>query len=165
MTLTPLDIQNKEFRRGFRGYNEQEVDEFLDEVVRDFETLVKENATLKDRLERTEERLSQYVNMEETLKRALISAEEAAAGLRTSAQKEAEMVVREAREQADRLLADAEKGLEDTRRELEKARRDYRSFIARIKAELRAQLETLDSSAVSTVEAVAAAEAAAGDSK
>ena len=37
--LTPLDIHNKEFKRGFRGYNEEEVDEFLDRVIKDYEQL------------------------------------------------------------------------------------------------------------------------------
>lgn len=144
MTLTPLDIQNKEFRRAFRGYLEQDVDEFLDEVVRDFELMVKENASLKDRLVRAEERLSQYLNMEEFLKRALISAEQAAADLRAAAQKEAELIVREAKEQASRMIANAERELDRTHGVLGKMRQDQRAFLARVKAELRAQLEALD---------------------
>ncbi len=144
MTLTPLDIQNKEFRRGFRGYHEQDVDEFLDEVVRDFELIVKENASLKDRLMRAEERLGQYLNMEEFLKRALISAEQAAADLRAAAQKEAEVIVREAKEQVTRMISNAQRELDESHGVLGKIRQDQRAFIARVKAELRAQLEALD---------------------
>jgi cell division initiation protein len=144
LTLTPLDIQNKEFRRGFRGYHEQDVDEFLDEVVRDFELIVKENASLKDRLMRAEERLGQYLNMEEFLKRALISAEQAAADLRAAAQKEAEVIVREAKEQVTRMISNAQRELDESHGVLGKIRQDQRAFIARVKAELRAQLEALD---------------------
>ncbi|MCL5046489.1 MAG: DivIVA domain-containing protein, partial [Actinobacteria bacterium] len=50
LPLTPLDIHNKEFKKVFRGYSEEEVDEFLDEVTRDFESLIKENSSLKDEL-------------------------------------------------------------------------------------------------------------------
>ncbi|MDP2872654.1 MAG: DivIVA domain-containing protein [Bacillota bacterium] len=144
MSLTPLDIQNKEFRRRFRGYHEQEVDEFLDEVVRDFELLVKENASLKDRLARSEERLGQYLNVEESLKRALVTAEQAAADLRAVAQKEAEIIVREAKEQAARMIASAERELDESHRLLGGVRQDQRVFLARVKGELRAQLEALD---------------------
>ena len=46
--LTPLDIHNKEFGHSFRGYNEGEVDEFLDEIVKHYENLYRENAELKE---------------------------------------------------------------------------------------------------------------------
>lgn len=42
MPLTPLDIHNKEFSKGFRGYNEDEVNEFLDQIMKDLEILIKE---------------------------------------------------------------------------------------------------------------------------
>lgn len=42
MPLTPLDIHNKEFSKGFRGYNEDEVNEFLDQIMKDLEILTKE---------------------------------------------------------------------------------------------------------------------------
>ena len=45
--LTPLDIHNKEFKRSFRGYNEDEIDDFLDQVVNDYEKLFRENDNLK----------------------------------------------------------------------------------------------------------------------
>ena len=37
--LTPVDIHNKEFSRSFRGYNQDEIDDFLDEIVNDYEKL------------------------------------------------------------------------------------------------------------------------------
>ena len=51
MKITPVEITNKEFKRTMRGYSTDEVDEFLDEVVEDFEALYRENASLKDKLE------------------------------------------------------------------------------------------------------------------
>jgi len=58
--ITPLDIQNKEFRRSIRGYNEAEVDEFLDEVMKDFEKLYKENMELKDKILVLNEQIDRY---------------------------------------------------------------------------------------------------------
>ena len=47
MKLTPMDINNKEFKKGIRGYSVEEVDEFLDEVVENYEEVYKENSRLK----------------------------------------------------------------------------------------------------------------------
>ena len=58
--LTPIDIHNKEFKRSFRGYNEDEIDDFLDQVVNDYEMLYRENRQLKDRLALSEKELDQY---------------------------------------------------------------------------------------------------------
>ena len=50
MKLTPMDINNKEFKKIIRGYNPEEVDEFLDKIVEDYEALYKENANLKEKV-------------------------------------------------------------------------------------------------------------------
>ena len=50
MPLTPLDIHNKEFSRGFRGYDEDEVNEFLDQVIKDYEIVMREKKELEERL-------------------------------------------------------------------------------------------------------------------
>jgi DivIVA domain-containing protein len=76
--ITPLEIQNKEFRRGIRGYKEDEVDEFLDKIILDYEKLYKENLELKDNLEGMHHQLEQYREIEETLKKTLIMAQNAA---------------------------------------------------------------------------------------
>ncbi|MFS8580434.1 MAG: DivIVA domain-containing protein, partial [Novibacillus thermophilus] len=52
MPLTPLDIHNKQFSRSFRGYNEEEVNEFLDQIIKDLELIIKEK---KKEEEETEE--------------------------------------------------------------------------------------------------------------
>jgi cell division initiation protein len=147
LVLTPLDIQNKEFRRSLRGYNEQEVDEFLDEIVRDLEAMVRENANLRDQVSRMESRIEQYAQIEEVLKRTLISAEEAAGDMRASAHKEADLIVREAREQAKREIEAAQREAAAAEEALAKARHAHRAFLARVKAELRAQIESIEAMA------------------
>ncbi|HOB21135.1 MAG TPA: DivIVA domain-containing protein, partial [Candidatus Atribacteria bacterium] len=58
VALTPMDIHNKEFSKAFRGYNEDEVDQFLDEIVEEFERLYKENIELKDRISALNDQIS-----------------------------------------------------------------------------------------------------------
>jgi cell division initiation protein len=56
MPLTPLDIHNKEFTRGFRGYDEDEVNEFLDQIIKDYEMLMSVNKELYDRVQQLEDK-------------------------------------------------------------------------------------------------------------
>ena len=78
MALTPMDIHNKEFTRSFRGYDDEEVDRFLDEIIEEFERLYKENIELKERLGMLSDQISNYKTMENTLKETLVTAQRAA---------------------------------------------------------------------------------------
>ena len=57
MALTPLDIQNKTFPTKMRGYNQDEVDDFLDLVVRDYEEITQRNRELEKAVKHSEEKL------------------------------------------------------------------------------------------------------------
>ena len=94
MALTPMDIHNKEFTRSFRGYDEDEVDQFLDEIVEEFERLYKENIDLKDRLSMLLDQINNYKTMENTLKETLVPPK-TADELTESAQK-SELIIKEA---------------------------------------------------------------------
>jgi DivIVA domain len=60
--ITPLDIENKEFKKGLRGYNENEVDSYLDEIKKEYENLYRENIELKDKLNALTEQIKRYKN-------------------------------------------------------------------------------------------------------
>jgi len=64
--LTPMDIENKEFKKGLRGYREEDVDEFLDIVKEDYEQITNENRNLKDKLSMYQEQINKYENIEGT---------------------------------------------------------------------------------------------------
>ena len=61
--LTPLDLNNKNFSKGFRGYDTEEVDEFFAKVAKDFERLYQDNVELKDAVERVSAKLEYYQQM------------------------------------------------------------------------------------------------------
>lgn len=96
MKITPLDIRHKEFARTMRGYRDADVDEFLDEITEEFERLFNENIDYRERVETLEEKISQYKNIEETLQKTLISAQQQAEELKQNAQKEADLIMRDA---------------------------------------------------------------------
>ena len=94
--LTALDIHNKEFKRSFRGYSEDEVDEFLDQVVKDYEKLYRDNIELKETLDRVNSKLEHFQHMENTLHNTLVIAQETAEEVKLNAKKESELQLKEA---------------------------------------------------------------------
>ncbi|MBT9259365.1 MAG: DivIVA domain-containing protein [Clostridiales bacterium] len=141
--LTPLDIHQKEFRRSFRGYDVDEVDEFLDQVVRDFEQLLKENAALKEQLEEYREKVEQYKEMEDALRNAILVAQETANEVKAAARKEADLIVREAEAEAERKRKSAEEAVEKAKAALKALERQGLEFRARIRSLLESQVEML----------------------
>lgn len=87
MPLTPLDIHNKEFSRRIRGYDEDEVNEFLDQVIKDYESVIRENKELHNQLLSIQERLDHFVNIEESLSKTIIVAQEAADDVKNNSKK------------------------------------------------------------------------------
>ena len=143
MGLTPLDIHNKEFSRSFRGYSEIEVDEFLDEVIRTFERLLSENASLREDLDRNKERLSQYQTMENTLKDALLMAQETAEDVRAAARQEARVIIAEGQQKADGVLERARQKAHAIQEQYRSIQKEAYLFRIRMKGMLQAQLEML----------------------
>ncbi|MEW6308849.1 MAG: DivIVA domain-containing protein [Bacillota bacterium] len=143
MPLTPLDIHNKEFRRAFRGYSEEEVDEFLDEVVRDFDSLIKENAALKDELEHLRVEVSRSHGLEETLESTLVMAQRTSEDVREAARREAENIIREASIRSDREYQTLREKADRARHEFETLQRQVNLFRLKMRSILQAQLEML----------------------
>lgn len=106
--LTPVDIHNKEFKRGFRGYNMEEVDDFLDQVVNDYEKLYRENSQLKKEIELNAKQLDQYHQLEKNLQDTLLVAQRTAEEVTTTANQRAEETRAAAKQAADNLTREAE---------------------------------------------------------
>ena len=107
MKVTPVDIQQIGFRRGFRGYDRQEVDVFLSGLSETFEEMNKENREAKDRIAALEAALDELKRKEDLLNQTLVSAERMVDDMKRHAQREAELRVREAEVAADNLTRKA----------------------------------------------------------
>ena len=88
--LTPMDIHNHQFKKSFRGYNENEVDDFLDRIVVDFEKLLNERDRYKNQTEALGKEIEQYRKLEKTLNETLMVAQRTADEVISSAKKNAE---------------------------------------------------------------------------
>jgi cell division initiation protein len=69
MRITPLDIQQKQFPMKFRGFDVEEVYSFLEIIREEMEDLLRENANVKETVQRMENQLKEYRDMETTLRR------------------------------------------------------------------------------------------------
>lgn len=108
MHITPLDIRQKQFTLKFRGFDIHEVDQFLEMVGEDLESLIRENNVLKDELSRQESRLQEYRDTEVALKNTMMTAQQIVEDLKRNAQKEAELTLREAERKGDAYIKRAE---------------------------------------------------------
>lgn len=142
--MTPMEIQNKEFKKAMRGYKEDEVDEFLDKVVADFERLYRENGELKDKIAVVNERVDNYSLMEKTLQSTLVVAQTTAEEVVVNARKKAEVIIKEAEEQARKIIEEANNSVVDVHREFENLKKDVQVFKTRFKTLLESELEALN---------------------
>ncbi|MBW8348614.1 DivIVA domain-containing protein [Bacillus sp. IITD106] len=145
MSLTPVDIHNKEFSRGFRGYDEDEVNEFLDQIIKEFELLIREKKELEDKLASMNERLGHFNTIEDTLHKSIVVAQEAAEEVRGNAQKEAKLIIREAEKNADRIVNESLSKARKIALEIEDLKKQSKVFRNRFKLLIEAQLDLLGS--------------------
>ena len=115
MELTPLDIHHKEFHRAIRGYNEEEVDVFLDQVADAFEHLFNENRELKEQTDKMKDKVLKYEGLEQTMQKAILTAQQAADEVQSSAAKESELIVKDAELKAREII----QGIDDQKRKIQ----------------------------------------------
>jgi len=145
MPLTPLDIHNKEFTKTFRGYDEDEVNEFLDQVIKDYEMIIREKRDLENQVNELEEKLRHFSSIEETLNKSIVVAQEAAEEVKGSAQKEAKLIIREAEKNADRIVNEALSKARKIALEIEDLKKQSKVFRNRFKLLVEAQLDMINS--------------------
>lgn len=144
MKLTPMDINNKEFKKGIRGYNPEEVDEFLDEIVDNYEEMYKENANLKEKIQILNEKVEHYSQIESTIQNTLLLAQNAAEQAKNSAKKEAELMVKNANETAQKIMDKAHNDVVGINDEYERVKQEFIKFRAKYRNFMNTQLETFD---------------------
>ncbi len=108
MRITPLDIQQKQFPMKFRGFDVEEVYAFLEVIREEMEELLRENASLKESVQRAENHIKEYKDMESTMRETLMTAQQMVEDYKTNARKEAELLIKEAELRADNLVREAQ---------------------------------------------------------
>jgi cell division initiation protein len=104
MKITPLDIQQQQFKTRFRGFDIREVDAFLEQMAETFESLQKKNQNRGDEVRRLELEIQGYRKREETFKRALLNSQKVLDQMKDNARKSAELIIAEAEVKAEKIL-------------------------------------------------------------
>jgi cell division initiation protein len=133
MSLTPVEIRHMTPSTGFMGYNRGQTDRLLEDIASSFEDVWRERADLADKVEQLETDLVRFKELETLLRTTLMSAERASGQMKEQARREAELILGEAHAEARKLQRDA---IAENERLIVESRK--------LRAQLRAALETID---------------------
>jgi cell division initiation protein len=144
MKMTPLDIRQKRFELGLRGYSRKEVEGFLELTAAEFEEVVRENISLKEELKRVQGRLEHHLEREKTLQETMVTAQRISEDVKATARKEAEVLIAEAELQADKIVAGANNRLVDLVKELNELKRQKVQFESLLESLIDSHKKLLD---------------------
>ncbi|MBQ6686688.1 MAG: DivIVA domain-containing protein [Firmicutes bacterium] len=143
--ITPMDIQNKAFNKGVRGYREEEVDSFLDLITLDMEKLIDENAQMKQELAKAKAELQRYQGSEGAVLETLEAAKALMSDISASSEKRAEILLKNAELDAELITREAKENVERLKEEAASLENKVSSFRMRYRNLLETELDKLDS--------------------
>jgi len=145
MQLTPLDIQQRQFRvRFLRGYDPKEVESFLISVADFVSGLLKEKDDVARDLAEKNRQLSEHRDREKTLKNTLVSAQKAVEQMKANAEKEAKLLVSEAEVKAERILNNAHNRLAQIHDDIAELKRQRTQLEIKLRSTIETYLKMLD---------------------
>ncbi len=144
MHITPLEIRKHPFRTGFRGYDTDQVNSFLQQIATEVEELRSENSKYGTQNKELATEIKRYKMLEETLNETLLTAQRATDDARANAQKEAELIIRDAQVRADRYGSDMKDQVQELRTELATLEAQKEGFLMRYASLLKDQVSFIN---------------------
>jgi cell division initiation protein len=144
LTVTPLDMRQPRFGAAMRGFDRKEVTDFLEEAANGYDNALRENERLRSEIVRLEASLTQFRELEASLKSTLVSAQKVADDMRATAEQEGARILRDAETRADLLIEKAQARQEDIEREIDGLRLKRREVETNIEACVSMLHNTLD---------------------
>ena len=142
--ITPTDIENKEFSKAKKGYNGEEVDEFLDLIILDMEKLIRENRQLKEELGKVHVQVDKHMSTETSVYETLEAAKSLMNDIAASAERRAEILLKNAEMEADLITREAKESITRYTDEGNRLKDRVESLKERYKKMLEAELERVD---------------------
>lgn len=143
--IRPIDIQEKEFTRGVRGYREEEVNEFLDEITIDLERLLDELRATKEENSRLVAELERHRGTEGTVLETLEAAKTLMADISSSAEKRADILLKNAELDAQLMTKEAKDMADRIAEESEAIKARFINFRSKYKQLLESELQRFES--------------------
>jgi cell division initiation protein len=144
MKVTPLDIQQQQFKTRFRGFDIREVDTFLEQMAETVERLQKENQNLGDEVRRLELEIQGYRKREETFKRALLNSQKVLDQMKDNARRSAELIMAEAEVKAEKILNKAHNRLAQLHEDITELKRQRTQIEVQISSIIEAHSRLLE---------------------
>ncbi len=142
--LTPVDIENKEFTKAFRGYDICEVEEFMKTLVADYEKLYRENGELKEKNAMLNDAIGSYKGMEETMQNAILVAQKTSEDIKQNAYERAETIVKDAERRASEAMNNANHSIATLEKAYLSLQRDMNGFRAKMSTLLSTYMRLLE---------------------
>ena len=141
----------EKFSRKLRGYDPKEVNNFLDKVIKQVETMIQENNNNLSKIENLESenellktKLEHFENLEGTLNRAILMSQKTTDQMKVNAHREADLIIDEAKKNANRIVNDALLRAEKTETEAGNLNKNIYVFKKRLKSIIESQLEMVN---------------------
>lgn len=142
--ITPVEIKNQEFRKAFYGYNENDVDEFLDLIIESYEKIFDENNELKDKVLALTEKMEQFGSLEDTLKETLLVAQKTATEIVQTSKNKADVMINDAELESKKIIDKNIDRLNDMVNEYELLKKEIIVFKTRYRTFMEAQIASLE---------------------
>ena len=144
MKMTPLDIQQQQFKTRFRGFDIREVDVFLEQTAGAFEALQRDNADSQEEIRRLELEIQGYKKREETFKRALLNSQKILDQMKENARKSAELIIAESEVKAEKILNKAHNRLAQMHEDIAELKRQRTQIEVQISSIIEAHSKMLE---------------------
>jgi len=144
MRITPLDIQQKQFKVKFRGFDMEEVYSFLEIIRESLEEILKENSMLKEKVTILETQLEEYRKIEQSIRDTLMTAQKLVEDYQTNAKKEADLIIKEAELKAEQILKEAQEKVVKIHEDIVDLKGIRRHFKEEIKRLIESHLRMLE---------------------
>lgn len=142
--ITPMDIHNKTFSKGLRGYSEEEVNDFLQQIVADYEQIYREHREMAEQMDQMKTKLANYERISETMTNTLQLAKDTAESVKKNAKRDADILVSNARAQSKRQIQEAEESRRKLVENMLRTEGNMKTYIGKIRKDLTLALAAID---------------------
>jgi cell division initiation protein len=139
MKVSPLNIKKQEFNKSLRGFDKDEVKAFLEKLADEFDSLQKENESLKKELEQASAKLSEFRKIEKNLQDTLLRAQESSSKSIESTKRQTSLIIKEAEIKASQILEKARENANEIRSAVLNLREERDLIIANLKSIINSQ--------------------------
>jgi cell division initiation protein len=144
MKMTPLDIQQQQFKTRLRGFDVREVDAFLEQMANAFEAFQRENENSQEEIRRLELEIQGYKKREDTFKRALLNSQKVLDQMKENARKSAELIIAESEVKAEKILNKAHNRLAQLHEDIAELKRQRTQIEVQISSIIEAHSKLLE---------------------